>query len=130
MSAAHDLAEAILKGHAESVDAGLAAPADFAGARVEIVHVPPIESDGIKDGPEMAGLWRQEGSMLRQRMPDFAITDLVVEATSPTAVVVQAVTSGTPAEGGQVSRPFRIDYSLNEGRIVKAVASYPEDSEA
>jgi hypothetical protein len=121
---AEKLADAIRRGHEVGIDAGLAAPADYAGDQIEVLHEPPQPADGVWAGPEIAALWQKEGSMLRAAMADAALTDVMVTAQGHDAVVLQAMLRGTTPDGNALNHAFRVLYTLDQGRIVRALASY------
>ena len=102
------------------MDEGLAAPADFVGEEVEIVHEPARPDDGPRPGALMAKRWRREGSTLRAAMPDFAVTDVVVQVDGDDSVVLRGTTRGTPPDGALLVSDFEITYALEHGRIVRA----------
>jgi hypothetical protein len=114
------LAERLRAGYANALDEGLAAPADFVGEEVEIVHEPARADDGPRPGALMAKRWRREGSTLRAAMPDFAVTDVVVRADGDDRVVLRGMTSGTPPDRDVLVSDFEITYGLENGRIVRA----------
>jgi hypothetical protein len=124
MTGAEQLADAIRRGHEAGIDAGLAAPADYAGAQVELLHDPPQAVDGVRAGPEIAELWRKEGSMLRVAMADAALADVVVTTQGQDTVVLTATLRGTTPDGNALSHAFRVVYTLDQGRIVRALAAY------
>jgi hypothetical protein len=114
------LAERLRAGYANAMDEGLAAPADFVGEEVEIVHEPPRPDDGPRPGALMAKRWRREGSTLRAAMPDFAVTDVVVQTDGDDRVVLRGTTYGTPPDRDLLVSGFEITYGLENGRIVRA----------
>jgi hypothetical protein len=115
------LAERLRAGYANAMDEGLGAPADFVGEEVEIVHEPARPDDGPRPGALMAKRWRREGATLRAAMPDFAVTDVVVQADGDDRVVLRGVTHGTPPDGDMLISEFEITYGLENGRIVRAL---------
>jgi hypothetical protein len=124
MGAAHDLAESIRSGHAESLDAGLAAPAAFLADQVESLHNPPHPTDCVRSGDEFRQLWPKEGAMLRGTMPDVAMTDLTVTVVADDTVELSSVMRGTSPDGVTLAHPFRVTYTLDDGLIVRIVAAY------
>jgi hypothetical protein len=124
MGTAQELAERIQRGHAESLQAGLAAPTAFYGHEVESLHLPPHDTDGVRLGSELGQLSVRESAKLRTTMPDAALTELVVTVLSDSEVEMTAVMRGTTADGTTLAHPFRVVYSLRDGQIVKAVAGY------
>jgi hypothetical protein len=68
----------------------------------------------------MAKRWRREGSTLRAAMPDFAVTDVVVQADGDDRVVLRGTTHGTPPGRDVLVSDFEITYGLENGRIVRA----------
>jgi ketosteroid isomerase-like protein len=118
-----DVARRIREAHEESFEAGLAAPGEFVAETVELAHQPPHPADGIKNGAEMAAMWGQEGAMLKSAMPDAALTDLVV-ASSGDLVTLDASMQGTAPDGSALDHAFHVEYTLRDGQIVRAFASY------
>ena len=72
----------------------------------------------------MAGMWRQEGSMLRATMPDAAITDLTIATRGADEVVLEAVLRGTRPDGVVLAHDYRVVYTLHDGLVVRAFAGY------
>jgi hypothetical protein len=124
ITVAEQLANAIRRGHASSLDEGLAAPADFVGPEVDLVHEPAQPVDGRKSGPEMAALWRQEASILRSAMPDATLRDVAVSVTGIDEVTYTATMDATMPGGEPLVQDFRVVYTLVDGLIVRACAIY------
>jgi hypothetical protein len=120
---AEKLAERMRAGHAEGLEAGLAAPAEFLGDQVECLHLPPHPTDGLRPGAELRALWTEEAALMRGTMPDAAMRDVKVTAGDD-AVELAAVLTGTAPDGTRIEHPFHVQYTLSQGRIVKALASY------
>jgi hypothetical protein len=119
-----ELAEHLRREYAKGFDEGLAAAAPFVADAVELAHEPVHAADGSKDGPEMAAMWRQEGSMLRATMPDAAITDLTITTRGADEVVLEAVLRGTRSDGVVLAHDYRVVYTLRDGLVVRAFAGY------
>jgi hypothetical protein len=124
MSKAEELAEAIRTGHAQGIDAGLAAPGPFVADEIELAHEPPHPADGRRSGAEMAEMWGKEGSMLRSAMPDASLTEIVVAAHGEDEVRFDAILQGTTPDGASLAHQFRVVYTLSGGQIIRAMASY------
>jgi hypothetical protein len=121
---AGSIADAIRSAHAESLEAGLAAPGQFVADSLELVHEPAHPFDGTKDGQEMAGFWSQEGAMLKTAMPDVRLDDLVIAAKGDDEVTLDARMCGTKPDGSALDHAFHVSYSLRDDRIVRAFAAY------
>jgi len=121
-NAAEDLANRFRAGYAESVDEGLAAPVSFLADEVELVRGQP--DDGVKSGAALAARYASEGATLRQQMPDFTISDVVITTEGDDRVVVEGRTRWT-APTGPVDRAFHLEYTLRDDRIVHIFSSAP-----
>ena len=53
-------------------------------------------------------------------MPDFAVTDVMVQVDGDHRVVLRGTTRGTPPDGALLVSDFEITYALEHGRIVRA----------
>jgi hypothetical protein len=62
--------------------------------------------------------------MLRAAMADAAPADVVVTAQRQESVVLAATLRGTTPDGNALSHGFRVVYSLDQGRIIRALAAY------
>jgi ketosteroid isomerase-like protein len=121
---AEAFAEHLRAEYARGFEEGLAAAAPFVADEVVLAHEPVHPADGTKDGPELAAMWRQEGSMLRATMPDVAITDLTITTRAADEVVLEAVLRGTRPDGVVLAHDYRVVYTLRDGLVVRAFAGY------
>ena len=123
MTTAEQLAQHLRDAYARSMEDGLAAAGPFVAEALELAHEPAQAADGIKVGAEMAALWAKEGSMLKSAMPDVALTDVVIRADGGD-VVLSAVMRGTKEDGSTLAHPYTVVYTLRDGLVVRACASY------
>jgi ketosteroid isomerase-like protein len=123
MTTAEQLAQHLRDAYGRSMEDGLAAAGEFIADEFELAHEPPHVADGMKTGAEMAAMWAQEGSMLKAAMPDVALTDIEI-TSSGDDVTLSAHMRGTSPDGSTLAHPYTVVYTLREGKVARACASY------
>lgn len=123
MVTAAQLAQHLRDAYARGMDDGLAAAGDFIADDFELAHEPAHPADGMKDGKEMAAMWASEGEMLRAAMPDVALTEMEITDRGDD-VTVTATMQGTSPDGSSLSHPYLVVYTVRDGKVARACATY------
>jgi ketosteroid isomerase-like protein len=123
MVTAAELAQHLRDAYARGMDEGLAAAGEFVADDFELAHDPPHPADGMKHGPEMAAMWAAEGEMLRAAMPDVALSEMEITDHGDD-VTITATMRGTRPDGAALSHPYHVVYTVRDGRVARACATY------